>query len=390
MLGCRVLTYKQNKKWGFLMGVVISGTGLFTPPYSISNEELVNSFNAYVDHYNCENAAAIEAGEVEALQYSTVEFIEKASGIKSRHVMSKDTILDPEIMKPRIPLRANDEVSFLAEMAIKAGKDALQKAGREAGDVDAVIVACAGLQRPFPAMAVEVQEYLGIDGFAFDMNVACSSATFGIRTAADMITAGSARSILVVNPEFCTAHLNFRDRDSHFIFGDVATAVLVEDEDYSVSENAYRIIGTKLKTKFSNNIRNNFGFMNRVEDTEQTEADLLFKQEGRKVFREVCPMVAELILDHMQENQIRQQDIARLWLHQANIHMNTMIGAKVMGREPANDEAPVILDEYANTSSAGSIIAFNKYSDDLKSGDTGIICSFGAGYSVGSVIVRKV
>ena len=69
--------------------------------------------------------------------------------------------------------------------------------------------------------------------------------------------------------------------------------------------------------------------------------------------------------------------------------MNELIAKRVLGREPQPGEAPNILDEYANTSSAGSIIAFHKYSEDLSPGDLGLICSFGAGYSVGTVLVSK-
>ena len=84
---------------------VISATGLFTPPHSISNEELVASFNAYVDTFNAQNAAAIEAGGVAPLTHSSVEFIEKASGIKARHVMAKDPVLDITTMGARWPER---------------------------------------------------------------------------------------------------------------------------------------------------------------------------------------------------------------------------------------------------------------------------------------------
>ena len=82
--------------------------------------------------------------------------------------------------------------------------------------------------------------------------------------------------------------------------------------------------------------------------------------------------------------------VARFWLHQANANMNEYILKTMLGREFDPSIAPVILDEYANTSSAGSIIAFDLYSDDLNSGDVGVICSFGAGYSIGSVLIKKV
>jgi len=368
---------------------VISATGLFTPSDTITNEELVESFNRYVERHNADNAAAIEAGDVEALQTSSVEFIEKASGIKARHVMAKGPILDPEIMAPRWPERSNEELSMLAEIGVKAARQALERAGREAAEVDAVLCAASNMERPYPAMAIEIQQELGIDGFGFDMNVACSSATFGIQTAADYIRSGNARSVLVISPEITSGHLNWRDRDSHFIFGDVATAVLVEDAGIAPATH-WDILGTKLKTVFSNNIRNNFGFLNRASPDGEGKADKLFVQEGRKVFKEVVPMVAEMIVTEAENFGLDPQGLRRLWLHQANAGMNRLIAQRVLGHEATADESPTVLDTYANTSSAGSIIAFHKHSDDLKAGDTGLICSFGAGYSAGAVFVRKV
>jgi beta-ketodecanoyl-[acyl-carrier-protein] synthase len=370
-----------------MTNAVIAATGLYTPPHSLSNAELVETFNAYVERFNAANADAIAAGEVAALMPSSPEFIEKASGIKSRFVIDKTGLVDPERMAPNIPERSNEEISVLAEMAVEAAKQAIAAWGKDAGRIDAVICAASNMQRAYPAMAIEVQQALGIEGFAFDMNVACSSATFGIKTAADFVMGGSARAVLMVNPEICSGHLNFRDRDSHFIFGDVATAVIVERAEDATG--GWDILGTRLKTQFSNNIRNNFGFLNRAAPEGIGAADKLFVQEGRKVFREVVPMVSDMIVEHAGDLGIDPTGLKRLWLHQANINMNVMIGKRVLGREPAEGENVIILDEYANTSSAGSVIAFHKASDDFAAGETGLICSFGAGYSAGTVFVRK-
>lgn len=368
---------------------VISGTGVFTPKESISNDELVECFNTYVDTYNREHAAAIEAGELEALQPSSSAFIEKASGIKSRYVMNKAGIIDPEIMHPLLPERSNDEPGILCEMAVAAAKEALAAANKTPADIDAVIVACSNLQRAYPAVAVEVQAQLGIEGFAYDMNVACSSATFGLQNALNTVQTGTAKAVLMVNPEICTAHLNFRDRDSHFIFGDVCTAVVIEREETATAESCYEVMSAKLITQFSNNIRNNFGFLNRCAPSSESTSDKLFVQQGRKVFKEVSPMVAKLIAEQVEATGLNIDQLKRMWLHQANLNMNQLIAKRVLGREATAQEAPVILDEYANTSSAGSIIAFNKYSADLVSGDIGVICSFGAGYSAGCIVIRK-
>ena len=367
---------------------VISATGLYTPPNAISNAELVASLNAWTDRWNHEHRHEIEAGQLEAKQHSSVEFIEKASGSRSRYVVEKAGVLDPAVMRPHIPERPNEQISLLAEMAVDAAQQALAAAGREGHEIDAVICAASNMQRAYPAMAVEIQDAIGAKGFAFDMNVACSSATFGIQTGADFVRAGNARTVLMVNPEVCSGHLNFTDRDSHFIFGDVATAVLIEAEE-GAPKGSWSILGTHLKTQFSNNIRNNFGFLNRAAPEGVGKADKLFVQEGRKVFKEVVPMVSAMILSEMERLNLEASDLKRLWLHQANAGMNRLIAAKVLGHEASEDESPTVLDTYANTSSAGSIIAFHKHSTDFEAGDKGLICSFGAGYSAGTVFVEK-
>ncbi len=371
---------------------VIAATGLFTPDQSISNVELVEAFNTWVERFNTANADAIAAGSMEAMTPSSAEFIEKASGIKARFVMDKAGILDPAVMRPNIPERPNEDISILAEIAIAAAREAIERWGKPVSEIGAVLCAASNMQRAYPAMAIEVQQALGIEGFAFDMNVACSSATFGIKTAADFIASGSAKAVLMVNPEICSGHLNFTDRDSHFIFGDVATAVIVEAADQApkTGEGAgWEILGTRLKTQFSNNIRNNFGFLNNAAPEGIGARDKLFVQEGRKVFREVVPMVADMIVGHAADLGIDPTGLKRLWLHQANINMNEMIGRRVLGRDPTPEENVIILDTYANTSSAGSIIAFHRANADFAPGETGLICSFGAGYSAGTVFVRK-
>ncbi len=368
---------------------VLSGTGLYTPSQSISNAELVVAFNQYANDYNTRNATAIASGELEPLAESSTGFIDKASGIKSRFVMDRDGILDPQRMYPNLPERANEEQSIQCEMAVAAADQALSAANKQASDIDAVIVACSNLQRPYPAVAVEVQAALGIEGFGYDMNVACSSATFAIQAATNAIQSGAARAVLLLNPEICSGHLNFRDRDSHFIFGDACTAVIVESDATCSTNDAFTVLGTKLRTIYSNNIRNNFGFLNRGDEGGIGKPDKLFVQNGRKVFKEVVPMVAEHIEQHLAELDISAAQVKRFWLHQANLSMNHLVCKRVLGRDASAEEAPIILDRYANTSSAGSVIAFHLYQNDLQTGDIGVICSFGAGYSVGNVVVQK-
>tara|TARA_X000001388_G_scaffold35404_2_gene24907 strand:- start:353 stop:1477 length:1125 start_codon:yes stop_codon:yes gene_type:complete len=369
--------------------VVISGVGVWHPKDSVTNEELVDSYNAYVDAFNEDNKAQIDAGEIAAMPYSSAEFIEKASGIKSRYIYQKEGALDIKRMKPKISPRGDDELSHQAEIAVEAAKLALASANLEAADIDAVIVSCAYTQRAYPAIAIEVQEALNIEGFGFDMLVACSAATFGMHRAYEMLCAKNASRVLVINPELVSPQINYTDRDSHFIFGDVATATVLELAETAKSEHVYDVLSTKALTKFSNNIRSNFGYMTRAEDVDPYGPDKLFHQAGRKVFKEVCPMAAAHIEAHLASHDLTPEDVKRWWLHQANINMNTLICKRLLGRDADRTEAPIVLDEYANTASAGSVIAFGLNHEDLVSGDVGVLCSFGAGYSIGSLVIRK-
>lgn len=377
-----------------MSNIVISGTGLFTPPHVITNDELVEAFNAYVDEYNREHSEGIETGDIDPLQHSTSEFIEKASGIKQRYAMIKEGILDTKRMMPSVPRREVDELAITAEMSVAAARQALERAGKAPGEIDLVIYGSSTSERPWPAVAVEIQKELGCNGYAFDMTVACSTATFALSTAVDAVLSGSATCALVVNPEYATPQIDYRDRDTHFIFGDVATACVVEKEETASGENVFRVIDRKLKTKFSNNIRTNVSYLVRHEADITLERffehDQFFNQFGRKVYKELLPMIRDFVKGQLEASEVEISKVRRMWLHQANLNMNKYVARELLGHEPSFLESPVILDEFANTASAGSIIAFHKYQDDFASGDIGILCSFGAGYSIGSFILEKV
>ena len=100
-------------------------------------------------------------------------------------------------------------------------------------------------------------------------------------------------------------------------------------------------------------------------------------------------MAADHIEAHLASHSFTPADVRRWWLHQANINMNLLIAKRLLGRDATADEAPIVLDRYANTASAGSVIAFALHHQDLQSGDVGVLCSFGAGYSIGSLVIQK-
>lgn len=373
-------------------GVILSGTGVFTPPDVVTNDMLVDSYNEHTENWNRENAVAIEAGELEKRELSTTAFIEKASGIKARYMMEGSGPTEPGRMYPylsKLAPETNMGTPAQVRMAYEAAMGALEDAGLTGADIDMVIISASIWERFVPSMATELQQLLGAKGFAFDMSMACSSATFGMSTATDAIKSGMANKALVVTAEYLTPAMNYEERDGHFIFGDAAVAMVLEREGETVSKAPFRINSRQLKTEFSTNIQAGFGSRVLIERDKIDDPSQRFVQHGRTVFRELLPMVIELVREHLDEIGKTVDDFKRFWLHQANINMNVFATKKLLGRDPNQQDAPIILDEFANTAGAGCMIAFHMHKDDFKPGDLGMICSFGASYSIGCFVVER-
>ena len=368
--------------------VAISGIGTEIPPHVITNDEQVASFNSWVEK---ENAARAGRGQ-EPLPKSDSEFIVYASGVKQRHVYEPTGILDPERMVPRIPARADDQLSVTAEFGLAAARRALEHAGVPGSDVDMVICSASHQQRPYPAVAVEIQKELGAVGGGFDMNLGCSSAAAALHLAFNLVRSGAQKRVLVVTPEIITGQLNLRDRQTHFIFGDAAAAMVVEPlEDDEVRPGRFEMLDTKTWTQFSNNIRTNFGFLTRAGQEDVSAVSMegnMIKQVGNKVFKEVTVAGHRFICDFLANHDLTPDDIRRFWLHQANARMNAMILKLAFGHEVGHDRAPMVLERLGNTAGAGAIIALKENHEDMKAGDFGLICAFGAGYSIGGALLR--
>ncbi len=369
-------------------GTAITGSGVWHPETVVTNAELCAAFNVWVGRENAAHAAEIAAGTFTALRESTPDFIEKASGIKQRYVLDKTGLLDPDRLTPNLPDRRDDQLSYQAELAVHAATAALAQAGKTGADVDLVVLGASNLMRLYPALSIEVLDALGGHGYAVDIALGCSSATMAITMCSEAVQLGKARCALAVTPELTSGFINWRDRDSHFIFGDAAVAVVVEPAE-GARAGSFEILSTRQAAKYSSNIRNNGGYLNRCDPARQFADDKLFYQQGRRVFKDVVPMAARFIGDHLAADGVATGDVARFWLHQANQKMNELIAERLIGHRPSPHEAPLILPELANTASAGSVIAFSKHHDDLPTGSIGVMASFGAGYSLGSLLLRR-
>jgi 3-oxoacyl-(acyl-carrier-protein) synthase III len=370
------------------MHSVIRSTGHYVPPEVITNAELVASYNAYAERYNAENAEAIAKGELQEKPFSSEEFIVNASGIRQRHVYEKSGILDIDRLVPHIPPRPFEALSAQAEFALKAVQPALEAAGYEGKDLDGVIVASSAQQRDFPALAVEIASEIGCPGFGFDLTMACASALYGLHIADGMIRSGQAERIMICSPEIMTCINGHYRRDVHFIFGDAASAIIVEKDDGRPG--GWDVLGTHLANKWSIALRSDFGFMN---PAERETGDLTYQpgldQDGHKVFKDVIPFASKTARDLMEKIDVAPADVRRVWLHQANIRMVEMISKRILERERTEENAPAIIHEHGNTSSSSVVMCFEKHREDMAAGDIGVMAAFGAGYGVGSAAVRK-
>ena len=369
-------------------GTAITGSGVFSPPNVVTTEQLCATFNTWVRRENERNREAIEAGERAALQESSPEFVDKVSGIRARHLWDASGVLDPDRMRPEIPDRPDDALSVQAELALAASTEALESAGRVGEDVDMIVVGASSIQRPYPAVAIEVQKHLRARGFALDVSVGCSSAAYGIQIASDAIRAGTVRCALVCAPELPSAYSNFRDRDSHFILGDAGAAVVIEPKERA-SDGGWEILRSSCFSRFSSGVRNNGGFLNRCDPEGVGAPDKLFYQDGRRVFRDIVRLVPRLIREQLAALDLRPSDVNRYWLHQANGRMNDAIIERLLGEEACVERAPSALAGHANTASAGALIVFDRFNRDVAASELGVLCAFGAGYTVGGQVLRR-
>ena len=316
--------------------VVISGTGLFTPPNSISNEELVTAFNAYAELFNAEHADAIAAGDVTALEASSSGFIEKASGIKSRYVMEKAGILDPDphdAAHPRARRRGT----------VAAGRDLRRRRARGAGprqaappaDIDMVLVAASNMQRAYPGhggrgagSARHRRLRLRHERGLLVRHLRAS------RPPPAAVQTGQARAVLVLNPEITSGHLNFRDRDSHFIFGDACTAMVIEAADTAVERAPVRDPRFEAEDQVLE------------QHPQQLRLHEPLRRSRRRPARQTVPPagpqgVQGSLPDGRRDDPRHRRrrpacsssDIKRFWLHQANLNMNQLIVRMLLGRD---------------------------------------------------------
>ena len=317
----------------------ITGTGSYLPPRRLTNAQL---------------AAELAQSGVE----TSDEWIVERTGIRARHFAAADMAC--------------------SDLAVEAARHALEAAGRQAGEIDLIIVATSTPDMIFPSTACIVQHKLGAAGCpAFDLQAVCSGFVYALAVADSMIRTGAARRALVIGSEVFSRILDFKDRTTCVLFGDGAGAVVLEASDTP------GILATELHADGSH-----VGILcvpGTVAGGHVT-GDPLLKMDGQAVFKLAVRVLDEAARAVLAKAGRQESDVDWLIPHQANIRI--MQGTAKKLKLPL-EKLVVTVDEHGNTSAASVPLALDHAvrSGRVKPGDTVMLEGVGGGFTWGAVLL---
>lgn len=322
--------------------IAILGTGAFTPPRIVTNEELSKTID------------------------TSDEWIVSRTGIKERHIAAE-----------------NEHTST---MATAAGRAALANAGISPADIDLLIVATGTPDMPMPATACFVQHQLGISSHAacFDQNAACTGFIYALDTAWAMLTSGRYRHALVIGAEKMSTVIDWKDRTTCVLFGDGAGAVVL-----GPARGTSAILGAKLYSEgaYTDLLCIPGGGSVVPKPSEHGGPQRAISMKGREVFKIAVREMEEAAREILEQHGLRADQINCVVPHQANLRI---ISAIAQNFELPLDRFVINLDRYGNTSAASIPIALDeaRRTGRVKSGDIVLLIAFGAGLTYGSALVR--
>lgn len=316
----------------------ITGTGSYLPQKVLTNKEL----EQFLD--------------------TTEEWIFSRSGIRQRHIAA--------------------EGEFTSDLAEVASREALKSAGRQASDVDLIVVATTTADQVFPSTACLLQNRLGIHGCpAFDVQAVCAGFLYAMDVAYRYIMTGASRCALVVGAETFSRILNWEDRSTCVLFGDGAGAVLLEAADTPGILSSHIHADGAFKDLLCVPVGVSTAYQDLLDGRAYTE------MQGKEVFRWAVSTLGDAVIEILESNGIHQSEIDWLVPHQANIRIINAIAKRL---ELSMDQVVVTIDQHGNTSAASVPLAFDTAVRDgrIKSGDKVIFEAFGGGFTWGSMLVQ--
>lgn len=326
-----------------LRPVAIAGTGRYLPDKVVTNADL----QRMVD--------------------TTDEWITERTGIKERRIAAED--------------------EATSDLAIKAGRDALENAGIKAEDLDLIIVATVTPDMAFPATACFVQKALGAPkATCFDVSAACSGFLYGLELARQFIATGSADKALVIGADKLSAIIDWTDRNTCVLFGDGAGAAVLQPAGEGTGEILSAYSGSNGNL---DEILNVPGGGSRQPLTAENigQKTNTMKMAGREVYRHAVTTMMSASLEAIKRAGLTPDDIECFIPHQANLRIIETIADKL---HVPMERFFVNLQAYGNTSAAAVAIALDEAqrTGRIKRGDHILMVVFGGGLTWASSVVR--
>jgi 3-oxoacyl-[acyl-carrier-protein] synthase-3 len=319
----------------------ISGVGKYLPEYVLTNKEL------------------------ETMVDTNDEWIKSRTGISERRILKGDNL----------------GTSYMAERAANA---ALEDAGVEAEEIDAIIVATVTPDYLFPATACLVQKRIGAkNAYAFDLSAACSGFLFALTTGGNFIESGRAKKVLVIGADKMSSIMDYTDRTTCILFGDAGAAVVLEatEEETGIIDYIHHTDGDEACMLYQP-----AGGSVQPATKETVENKLHYiQQDGRAVFRKATEGMSDVSLEIMKKNDLEPEDVAWLVPHQANLRIIDAT-ARRMGLD--KEKVMINIDKYGNTTSATIPLCLVDWKDQLNKGDNLVLSAFGGGLTWGSIFLK--
>ena len=309
---------------------------------------------------------AMTNADLEKIVETNDEWIRTRTGIRERHVV--------------------DNGMATSHMATEAAKCVLLQTKTDAADVDLIVVASVTPDMFFPATACLVQDRIGANkAWGFDLSAACSGFAYALTVGAQFVGAGTHKKALVIGSDTMTSILNYQDRATCVLFGDGAGAALVEpagpnegildfehDVDGSGGQFLYMPGGGSLNPSTAETVEKKMHYVH---------------QEGSQVFKYAVRRMAELAVHLIERNGLKNDDIALVVPHQANLRI-----IKAMQERLGVDDSKVMvnIDKYGNTTAATIPLGLRDAvaQGRLKKGDLALVLTVGAGYTTGGILLR--
>jgi beta-ketodecanoyl-[acyl-carrier-protein] synthase len=397
---------RGSEKGAAVVHPIITGRGLALPADSLTNADVASMvdrdrLSAWVarNEWCRKRLAELAAGNGAATadraaleRRAFADYVEQRIGIRTRRVVDRVAILEH---------RASGSGLFASDLGAEAARRALAAADVAADDLDVVICGTSSPDRVYPATAIEIQHRIGAHrSHGYDLLAACSSFVFGLEVARALLAGGVARRVLLVAAEYFTCGVDYRDPDSAFFWGDGAAATVIEAAELGRPKGGYEIVDTLCRSRLSDNIRTGLG------GTRPLVADVAlgdgkaafvepgspayryFYQNGPAVYREVVPFAVQLTRELLDRNACATDDVRVFMFHQASRLILDGIERRLLGAGGGRGRLAVNLDRLGNTSSSGVAICLAE-EGAMQPGELACMTAFGAGYTVGSALLRR-